>query len=130
MVKIKEECTGCMACRNICPAGAIGTKRNENGFLMPVVDSSRCMHCGQCEEACPLEGKDSGRPDPKKAYAMYHLSEHVVSISSSGGAFYALASEVLKQGGIVFGCYLDVKKKMAYLADTDHMPLEKLLTRK
>lgn len=142
MIQISKMCTGCMACRNICPVQAIGQTVNEYGFVMPIPDASLCVACGKCEEVCPLgcQAYDKKvqwtffskieKRKPVKAYAMYHRSREVVRRSSSGGAFYGLASVILKRGGIVFGCYYDVKRKEAYLTDTDHLPLERLLTSK
>lgn len=129
MIEVKEECTGCMACRNICPTQAIGQTVNVYGFVVPVIHQEKCVDCGLCEKVCPL-GKNGKKQLPMKAYAMYHQSEAVVKMSSSGGVFYALAAGILEQGGIVFGCYYDVEQKRAYLTDTDHISLEKLLTSK
>lgn len=126
MIEIKEECTGCMACRNRCPRKAIGQTVNAYGFVMPVVNEALCMECGQCESVCPLEKKEQEAKLPVKAYAMYHQSAAVVKKSSSGGAFYALSTLILERGGIVFGCYYDVRQKKAYLTDTDHVTLDEL----
>lgn len=132
MIKIKKTCTGCMACMNICPVHAIHQTLNVYGFVMPEIDSARCIHCGKCESVCPMvEAKaDTEIKIPLKAYAMVHRLDDVVKISSSGGAFYALASLILEQGGIVFGCFYDIRRKKAYLADTDHVDLKDLLTSK
>ncbi|MGN0437283.1 MAG: Coenzyme F420 hydrogenase/dehydrogenase, beta subunit C-terminal domain [Lachnospiraceae bacterium] len=141
MLDIKKECTGCMACLNVCPVGAITEKIDENGFVMPSIDMDKCIHCGKCDKVCIINHDKShfveqpGIADyesiyPKEAYSMFHLDEEVVRKSSSGGAFYTLAKAVIENGGIVFGCFYDVKNKTAYLTDTDHIALEKLLTSK
>ena len=141
MLGIKKECTGCMACMNICPVGAIVQEKDEYGFVMPKIDMSKCIDCNKCESVCILTktqthfvdelGKvDSQTIYPVAAYSMYNLDEEIVEKSSSGGAFYTLANEVVKQGGVVFGSYYDIEKKSAYLTDTDSINLEKLLTSK
>lgn len=131
MVEGLNRCTGCMACRNICPHDAIEKSTNEHGFLVPKVIKERCTNCGLCKTVCPiLVTKEEKEQLPVKAFAMYHLDKEVVRQSSSGGAFYGLAMQVLKKNGIVFGCYYDVKKKTAYLTDTDHVTLNALLTSK
>lgn len=133
MIKAEKECTGCMACRNICPVNAIGQIIDPRGYVMPAVNEAVCIGCGRCDEVCPLLAdrlREEKRHRPAGAYAVYHRSEEVVRKSSSGGAFYALASCVIGQGGIVFGCVYDAKQKTAYLTDTDRTPLEALLTSK
>ncbi len=149
MLKIKDECTGCMACYNICPVSAISLDKNEYGFIIPVIDEARCINCGMCDKVCPIEGKASHiLPDeefdkeieegttkkvgqmPLGAFSMYHKDEEVVKISSSGGAFYALAKNVINKGGIVFGSYYDTDKKLCYMTDTDTVSLDKILKSK
>ncbi len=129
MLNRKKECTGCMACASACPSGAITIKEDPYGFLMPEVDPDQCIECGLCNDICPILGRPE-RTIPLEAWSLYHKSEEIVRISSSGGAFYGLAEQVLQQDGIVFGCYYDISQKRAYLADTDHLPLKALLTSK
>lgn len=156
MLEIKKECTGCMACVNGCPIGAINIKKDEFGFAMPEIDIEACIDCGQCELVCPINGLPEGRekedailsgkwksePKPIAAWSMFHMDEKVVEKSSSGGAFYALAEAVLEGGsvgdctltshqtGIIFGCMYDISSRSAYLTDTDHVSLDSLLTSK
>lgn len=37
------ECTGCMACANVCAHHAIHIKKDEEGFDRPVIDKSLCV---------------------------------------------------------------------------------------
>ena len=46
----QEDCEGCGACKNACPAGAIFY--NENGLAE--VDHSKCLTCGYCSPVCPV----------------------------------------------------------------------------
>ena len=48
-----DNCTGCMACYNICPKLAISMKNEMDGFLFPQINSSLCIECGACESHCP-----------------------------------------------------------------------------
>ena len=48
----KKNCYGCGLCKNICPKNAIEMKENEDGFLNPVIDASKCVNCGLCEKKC------------------------------------------------------------------------------
>ena len=138
-MKIRKECTGCMACVNSCPVEAIRVIEDEYGFLVPKIDEEGCINCGQCEAVCPLEefsGGENPREEyenksyPIEAWSMYHMSEDVVKKSSSGGVFFCLAKNTIDREGIVFGCYYDIERKRAVLADTDHLPLDALLTSK
>ena len=46
----QEDCEGCGACKNACPAGAIYW--NENGLAS--VDHDKCLTCGYCSPVCPV----------------------------------------------------------------------------
>lgn len=48
----------CSLCVDSCPGRAI---RMTEGGRRPAVDSSRCLYCGQCLSACPLEAFTSPR---------------------------------------------------------------------
>ena len=49
----KENCCGCTACFNICPKKCISMQSDEEGFLYPIIEESKCIDCGLCEKACP-----------------------------------------------------------------------------
>lgn len=46
----QEDCEGCGACKNACPAGAIFW--GDNGLAS--VDHSKCLTCGYCSPVCPV----------------------------------------------------------------------------
>ena len=50
----KSACTGCGACRDSCPTGAISMIADEEGFLYPSVEADKCIHCGKCDKRCPV----------------------------------------------------------------------------
>lgn len=41
-----------------------------------------------------------------KVYAVKHKNEEIRAASRSGGVFTALSDEILKDGGVVYGCVL------------------------
>ena len=98
----KKECCGCSACMNACPKGAITMKEDEYGFIYPDIDEQKCIDCGSCKRACSLQTEASLKT-PTEGYAVYNTDTEMLMQSSSGGAFSALASEVLKSGGVVYG---------------------------
>ena len=48
-----KNCTGCGACANVCPVGAIEMRANSEGFLYPHIDQTKCVNCGLCANRCP-----------------------------------------------------------------------------
>ena len=102
----KEDCVGCNACMQRCPASCISMSEDEQGFLYPKVDVSKCIDCGLCEKVCPVLNQGEPR-QPIKVYAARNKDKEVIKTSSSGGIFYALAESVIKDGGVVFGARFD-----------------------
>lgn len=104
MIDIKEKymCDGCHACYSVCPKDAINMKIDGEGFWYPEVDNDKCVDCNKCEKVCPILNKKEAE-SLKKAYACYNLDEDIRMKSSSGGTFTILASEIIKDNGVVFG---------------------------
>lgn len=76
--------------------------RDEQGFLYIHVDSEKCINCDLCVRVCPVINPFPARV-PHDVYAAKIKDTAISKKSSSGGAFYALASQVLNEGGVVFG---------------------------
>lgn len=51
----KEDCCGCTACYAVCPKDAITMAPDEEGFLYPKIDESKCIACRQCLGVCPVK---------------------------------------------------------------------------
>lgn len=74
------------------------------GFLYPYIDKDACIDCGLCEKACPIiHAEKADNPHEQNGYLLQHKDEQIRHESTSGGAFTAIATWVLKQGGVVFG---------------------------
>ena len=101
-----EQCCGCGACANKCPQLAISMQLNHEGFLHPVVDAEKCVECGACEKACPGLHPAYNENALKEAFVLQHKSDAIRYQSTSGGAFTAIAEEVIRRGGIVFGAVM------------------------
>ena len=53
---INEKCTGCGACKRVCPTEAIsGTVKNRH-----VIDDKKCIRCGRCYEVCKFSAVRKG----------------------------------------------------------------------
>lgn len=50
----KDDCMGCGACFQVCPAGAI-KMRDEQGRRILSVHWDLCIFCGNCQANCPTE---------------------------------------------------------------------------
>ena len=103
LMQSKDKCCGCMACMNVCPVDAIAEREDENGFVYPEVDKDKCIDCGLCEKVCDWTRPKEEGINIQSAYALRHKDGEVLRKSTSGGAFTALAEDVLGQGGYVVG---------------------------
>lgn len=99
----KENCTACMACKNVCPVQAIYLKSDEEGFIYPKIDYSKCIKCGKCRMVCSCLANKQYRytEEEKVAYIFAATDRETVRRSSSGGFFTALCKEIIKRNGIV-----------------------------
>jgi len=103
-IKDKKDCCGCWACYNVCHKQCITMEEDNEGFRYPHIDASACIDCGLCEKVCPMINAESeDTPHRQGGYLLQHKDERIRRESTSGGAFTAIASWVLRQGGIVFG---------------------------
>lgn len=115
MIKIKDksECTGCTACKSICPQRCIGMKRDEESFLYPEIDEEKCINCGLCEKVCPV--KNAKETEKKQqAYIFQNGDDKIRRESTSGGAFTAIAEYVIHKNGVVFGVQFDENFKVVH----------------
>lgn len=105
-----QECAICGACINACPVDAISLDKVHLDFRYPQINEDICIHCSQCEKACPILG-NKGKPSEGYPVAFAAKSENdpMRMRSSSGGAFYELADQMLRDGGYVCGAVFDDK---------------------
>lgn len=96
-----NDCTGCSACYVSCASHAIKMERDKEGFLYPKVSEEKCKSCGACRKACPvINVKKNSEPE---SYLAWIKDSVVRQNSTSGGLFSAIATDVLRRGGVVCG---------------------------
>lgn len=103
-----QECAICGACINACPVDAISLDKVHLDFRYPQINEDICIHCNRCEKACPILG-NKGKPDEgyPVAFAAKSGNDPMRMRSSSGGVFYELADQMLRDGGYVCGAVFD-----------------------
>ena len=139
IVKEARLCTGCAACGQVCPKGAVTMSANDEGFLYPNINKELCNNCGLCEKTCPVNSSlkkglevKQARPEAKqtgtghKVYACYSRDEEVRSKSTSGGVFTQLALNTLSGGGVVFGAGFDSGFKVTHIYAENEKELDNL----
>lgn len=107
--KVKE-CTACGACLSSCPTHSIQMDKDEEGFFRPYINEETCIGCSKCIKVCPvLKVNDDNQLDGKlpRTYAAVHSQADILEKSSSGGAFTAIAEEIINDGGFVCGAIYD-----------------------
>lgn len=101
----KQNCTGCMACLQICPMKCITVREDDIGNLYPYIDRDSCIECGSCEKVCPeisINQKECLKK-PDQAYAVWSLNTNSRSASTSGGAAGEFYESALNQGYWICG---------------------------
>ena len=125
MIRINDKagCCGCTACMNICPVQCIVMRRDREGFDYPVANPDLCISCGKCEDVCPMSHTaDSAGP----LLTLAARASQFMEKSSSGGVFPVLASEVISQGGTVYGAVLNPDLTVSHTDASDMQGVEKM----
>lgn len=125
IINTPKKCVGCGSCVDICPQKALRISHDINGFYVPTFDNDACVDCGRCVQVCPaLHLAD------RKCEADYYYGWcNDISTrekSSSGGAFSALARQIIDEGGVVFGAIYSEDYKSVLMASTEEYSLDDL----
>lgn len=121
----KNLCTGCTACKSICPKNAIKMTEDKEGFKFPVIDQKKCIDCGLCKKTCPVINTKNNS-SINECYAAYNKNEKELLSSASGGIFSLLANSILNENGIVIGAMLDSNNKLKHIAIKNKEDLDEL----
>lgn len=113
----RNDCTGCMACKQKCQFGAIDVV-TVDGFDYPSINIEKCRQCGMCSSSCPIinlrRRTGNCHKIDTKCFAVWSKNVDIRMMSSSGGVFSVLAEYVISQGGIVFGAAWDDTMKLVH----------------
>ena len=105
----EKQCTGCSACASVCPKHCIDMLPDKEGFLRPHIDFRSCIECKKCVNTCPIINQRTDGETQPLSFAARHKDKQVLKQSSSGGAFTALACQILEDNGLVYGAGFDEK---------------------
>lgn len=120
------DCCGCTACASVCSRYAITMKPDIKGFCYPVVDSTKCINCGLCDKVCPQKNVNENSESSPAYFAFRTNNNQVLGKSSSGGAFFEIASYVIKNNGIVCGVKYDENMNVMHSFATTIEELEQM----
>lgn len=119
----KDTCTGCMACYNACPVGAVTVKEDDLGVLVPEIKEDKCIDCKKCTRVCPMLNEVE-KAQPKQAYALYTKDAADRKTCASGGVATTFSRWVIGQGGVVFGSGFDQQSTPVFKKATKTEQLE------
>ena len=129
-------CCGCTVCANSCPVDAITMQENREGFLMPIVDTDKCIGCGVCEKKCPYLNTEVDIStysladfDGKPAYLYYSNNNERID-SASGGFVHDVFLKTIENGGYACGCVWDKDMRACHILGRTHEDLRKMQSSK
>ena len=107
-----KDCYGCGACVNVCPRGAVHMTQAADGSYIPEIDEARCIGCGRCDRVCIHQHADKNHTP------------------ASGGMFFPLAQEMLRQGGYVCGCVWNEQMDAVHIVSNKLEDVERMRSSK
>lgn len=126
LIDKKSSCSGCEACRNICPVNAIEMKLDSEGFTYPSINQKLCIECGACTRVCPMTNSQRLKKNCEGFYAARAYDDGLRYTSSSGGVFPVLANYVLDKNGVVFGAAMEERGVVRHIAIENPSDLKKI----
>lgn len=116
-----KECTGCSICALNCPKKCISIIENQEGFIYPSVDKSKCINCDACNRVCPQQYNEKNNYK-KEVFALQSLDASLIQKCASGGAFASIAKEIINKGGYVCGVtYKNLKAEFKIITSEEEL---------
>lgn len=125
----KDRCCGCGLCAAVCPVDAICMCEDEYGYIYPVMDDSKCIHCDKCKMVCRLD-KELELKMPIMSCAAVRKDKNRLMLSSSGGVFAELAEKFIEDGQLVCGAHIDKNFNVKHILISKQEDLDSLLSSK
>ena len=124
----RKECTGCLACMNVCPKNCIVAVRDiDTGFIYPEIDETACTHCGLCKKVCPVLNKQATPKHEDIVYCGFSKDSVIRYNSTSGGFFSEFARSLLLQGNAtVYGAAYETPYCVSHIGIEDEKDLPKI----
>lgn len=120
-----KDCSGCGACAQICPAGAVTMKEDKLANLIPQIDTRRCINCGLCTKKCHIVHGVQLR-EPVACYAAIAVDEEIYTSTSSGGVATVFSQEALRREGCVYGAAFEAPDGITHIRAINNSGLERL----
>lgn len=125
---LKELCTGCFACFNVCPTNSITMSFDLEGFFQPIINHVTCIECELCRQICPAANFYMPAKSPfQYVYCSFNRDDRIRLHSSSGGIFFPLAQRILDDKGIVFGAAFDKNMSVKHFSCSNEFELSMLM---
>lgn len=126
-IEEKKDCCGCSACANVCPKQCISMKEDEEGFRYPEIDLQSCIDCGLCAKVCPIKKEKGDISNKPEVFSCMNTDEEIRLKSSSGGMFFLLAEQIIKEDGKVYGAAFNKESEVYHVGTDTKEGLMKLL---
>ncbi len=113
-------CTGCLACADVCPHGAIKIVQKWN-LLYPIINEDICVKCDLCSKTCPIVSPLSKSFDihKSKVVAAWCNVDSIRMNAASGGFCTAMSLDMIHKGGKVALCVWKKNKANFILTDNE-----------
>lgn len=125
ILDLKNECTACGACMSCCPKACIDFITDGEGFYFPKINREECIKCGKCEAVCHCLNLEKINI-VKASYYGFSTDSNILKNSTSGGAFAAMAMQILSQGGNVYGAAFNFENLRLEHTSTDNVELSEM----